>query len=665
MHAPQRGKQTTSERRRISQKCCYYKTANVNNENTTIMKKYYLPLAAAATMFAGCANDDVVVSEVVQEVTGPAITFGSSNVSGQTRATLSGSAAAGKLNGEFVVYGTKHTAAEDKTQDNDLIAFQNYKVTYNASSAGATESNTHNWEYVGVAPYASTKVSPAITSTSQTVKYWDYSATQGYTFTAFAGKTFLDKDGAKVNKILGNDAENATKYDKGYTVTIPSGATLDEIFFSDRVEVEKSKFGNPVVLTFRNFGAKVRVGFYETVPGYSVKIDKFYYDGNVGSVVTSFTAMNTEVSDGTFKAALQNVNSAAADGNTVKVTYYGDNAANQNQAKVNSGSSSTYQYTFTLGTGITNASLSTVATNPTWDTSDGDHYTTVYPNLDNTNPMLIRCDYTLTADDGSGETIKVKNARVTVPTQYVQWKSNYAYTYLFKISNNTNGTTGDPAQDKEGLYPITFDAVVVEATDYRQETTTTVASNSVTSYAKDGYTHGKDVYFVNTNTTDHSVICPAAVGDNETGKAQVYSVTGGKSEAEILAYLTGSTHNGVTLTAVTTSLTHEVPSADGTMLVFGEDTDGKRGAAKFTPSAAGTYVYVYCTTKYVAPTYEKVGDSANWDDAKTYYYKTTGGVYYTASGISADNFAANKSNLYTQTSAGTPGVYDVKVITVN
>ena len=623
------------------------------------MKKSNLAFAAlGAMLLAGCVNDDNSVS-TGEEINNSSIGF-NLTVPGQTRATLSGKDAADKLSNEFVVFGIKGTG------DDAQNAFTNYKVEFTENSAGTTESNSNNWEYVGKNPYAEEKVSPAVT-TAQTVKYWDYSAAN-YTFTAFAGKDFLANENAKVVKIT----DGTDSYANGYTVTVPSAASLDKIFFSDRKVVEKSTgYNQPVALTFRNFGAKIRVGFYETIPGYSVKINKFYYDSDAAAVVTKFGDMtNTETSK--FVAALQNVNPSAATGNTVTVTYYGSGADNENQPKVNSGSTANYQYTLTLGTGIAGQTLATESTIPTWDQTSGG-WTMVYPNLEASTPMLIRCDYTLTSLDGSGETIEVKNARVTVPVQYCQWKSNYAYTYLFKISNNTNGTTGDNPTDPDnpdgpqGLYPITFDAVVVESTDYAQNTTTT---NSVTSYAKDGYANGKDVYFVNTTknvtegATSYKVLAPTAIGD-VAGNAQVYSLSwasGSASivEGDVIAKLTGL-HNGLTMTAVSPVATLEetVPSDDGTTLNFGTN-----GAVKFTPSAAGTYAYVYCTTKYVAPTYSTAA-ATSYTEGTTYYAKTTDGVYYVASGITdAASFAKYSGDLYTKTDNGTAGVYDVKVITV-
>ena len=697
------------------------------------MKKNGLLLMSAAILMAGCtANDDLVHGVTsLENPTNQAINF-NMKTAAVTRSTLSGQSAADKLNGEFVVYGTKTGTAT-------TVAFNNYVVKHDVTTnnsvgtdytAGTTSTNTSGWEYVGVKQYEVAKVSPTTPSgNSQTVKYWDYSAST-YQFTAFSAKKLLSgtpADGApfvSVNTtaaVTGNDGSEtsaATPQATGYTLNIPANADLDSIFFSDRVTVNKADgdYGKPVVLTFRNFGARVRVGFYETVPGYSVTIDKFYTDDDASAVVTDFTKMNKAENDATFKASLENINKTTA--NPISVSYYesGDNA---NQVKLAT-SSATHLYTLTLGGGLKGATLGKTADKATYTetttsgetTTNSNGYTTVYPMPENTSSMLIKCDYTLTADDGSGETIKVKNARVIVPNQYVQWKSNYAYTYLFKISDKSNGTTGNytpggggsgsgesgdqEKSDKEGLYPITFDAVVVESTDYQQENITTVATNSVTSYALKSnvtangeYKAGTDIYFVDTKA-DGTVIAPKSVASEVAGSAQVYKLTSTKikepTEADVIAQLTGL-DNGLTMTAETedgkkATVVGEVPSADGTKITMkGTNSDSessKDAAVKFAIPAITSenaspeyYAYVYCGTKYVAPSYKKTEDES-FNGRTTYYFEangTTSGsdtkkVYYVASNITSANFAEFKDRLYVVDQAGTPGVYDVKVVKV-
>ena len=97
-------------------------------------------------------------------------------------------------------------------------------------------------------------------------------------------------------------------------------------------------------------------------------------------------------------------------------------------------------------------------------------------------PLLVKLDFTMTADDGSADVIHVRGARAIVPAEFVKWKSNFAYTYIFKISDRTNGTTGetdenDEPVDPEGLKPITFDAIVVDVTEERQQTISSVSTN--------------------------------------------------------------------------------------------------------------------------------------------------------------------------------------------
>ncbi len=628
-------------------------------------KTYFFLIAATAMTFAGCANDDYAVDGKETAKT-DAIGFNFS-LPNTTRADIVGEKAAEKLQSEFVVYGTKHADAEDATAANDQAVFTNYKVVYEPGSAGKSESNTANWEYAGINPYTS-GITPLVGS--QTVKYWDYSAADGYTFYAFAGKDQLSGK-ITVDKTLAATGTGATKYDKGYIVKATSGANLSNVYYSDRVEVAKGDYGKSVVLKFRNLGTRVRVGFYETVPGYSVKINRFYFDTDASAAVTLFKDMEDK-STTAFKAALWNVDANAAAGNNLTVTYYGDGSSFKNQPKVTN-STVKYTGTLTLGDGLVNTTLAETSSAPTWD--NGGDYTVVYPNETCATPMLVRCDYTLTALDNSGETIEVKNARVVIPAEYVQWKPNFAYTYIFKISNNTNGTTGnnptdpdDPSSgDEEGLHPISFDAVAVDVTDGNFEDIATVSTNNVITYAKNStsagdYKGGNDIYVVNEDTKAHSVIAPAAIG-TATGEAKVYKLNKAFTEGEVIAQLKGLPM-GIIFTDASASLVTDgkVPASDGTTYDF-----GAKGAVKFTPAevtTAGTteyYAYVYTVTANTPATYDPATAYAT---TTTYYFKTAGGVYYPASGISNENFESNKSNLYVQTAPGTVGVYDVKVITV-
>ena len=631
-------------------------------------KSLVMLLAVSGTVLVSCTQSEYIGDTLAQSGNNGEIAF-SGGTRALTRADLYGGDAAQKLSNAFVVYGTKHATAEDATATNDAVVFDNFQVGYTAGTAGTTASNSSDWEYVGKTAY-----SAAVTST-QAIKYWDLSAAEGYTFYAFSSTDISYPAGASdkvaVEKVTADPSTTSPSlYNKGYKVTVKDGATLNNLYFSDRVEVAKANYGKTVDLTFRNVGSKVRVGFYETIPGYSVKIDKFYIDATAVAdpfvPVTTFPAMKSGQTDG-FYASLQNVKSAtSSDAQVLNVTYYPATTATEviNRPKL---TNPTLGYEKTLkigdGTGFINTTLGTTASAPTWAVADG-KYTPVFPFEGNSNPMLIKLDFTLTAEDGTGDEIHVRGARAIVPVQYVQWKSNFAYTYIFKISDLTNGTTGtvdengDPTDD-EGLKAITFDAIVVDVANEKQETITTVATNSITTYAEGAivneYTSGKPIYVVVSNDASHAVLTPTGIG-TAAGNAQVYSLTKSATEAEVLAQLTGSPM-GITMTAVSPAATKEstVPLTDGTTPSISN--------VKFTPAAAGTYAYVYTTTAYVAPTYE-AQTSGTYDSSKTYYLKSSNGVYYTVTVPTEEAFNANKANLYLQTSAGTPGVYDVKVIKV-
>lgn len=637
------------------------------------MKKNLYFAAMALVALASCTSDEFVGDVTTPPDNSPsvsnAIVF-SPTTKGITRADFYGEAAATKLGNKFVVYGTKHVSAEDETDGNDAVVYNNFQVAWATSTAGTTASNSSDWEYVGLQAYDAT---PA----SQGIKYWDYSAANGYTFYAFSSSDIsypqdATNDKVVVTKVTEDASSPGSLYNKGYSVTVKNGATLNNLYFSDRVPVAKTNYDKTVSFTFRNIGAKVRVGFYETIPGYDVKIDNFYIDGDAADVVTDFAEMNVAKTDG-FYASLQNVKRGTDQ--TLNVTYYdATNPTIENRPTLTNPTGG-FDYSLKLGngSGIIGKTLKTTAADPTWvagKTADY-FYIPVFPHEGNVNPLLLKLDFTMTANDGSGDVIKVRGARAIVPAEYVQWKSNFAYTYLFKISDKSNGTTGevdangDPISDPEGLKPITFDAIVVDVDEELQQTITSVSTNSITTYAKgaitDEYTNGEPIYVVITDNSDmiapeHDVITPSDIGTAAT-EAQVYSLSQAATEAEVLAKLNGSPISGLTLTAVDPAATIEttIPLVDGTAPSIAN--------VKFTPSAAGYYAYVYTRTAYVATTYKAV-TTGQYSSSKTYYLRSDNGVYYAVSVPNEAAFEENLAILKEVDAAGTTGVYDVKVIKV-
>ena len=265
---------------------------------------------------------------------------------------------------------------------------------------------------------------------------------------------------------------------------------------------------------------------------------------------------------------------------------------------VNDGTTMTKQnnwYGGKLGTGIT---MGTTSTAPSWGTDADMNTTSKYftvipsPSALTAQPLLIKCDYVLTADDGKNETIKVSGATAAIPAAFCKWNPNTSYTYLFKISDNTNGTTGTPGTtDPEGLFPITFDAAVIAEIDGTQQgTITTVSTPSITTYQEGSvtdegikYKKNTPIYFTVQNDETGALKTLTALSNYGTpveGNIQVYVTDPGKTEAD-MALVRPVEGNKFTTTigaAAQAINGQEVPTGNW---------------ASFTPTVARTYVIEY------------------------------------------------------------------------
>lgn len=478
------------------------------------MKKYlfFATAIATASLFTGCSNNEYVGDQPEAfNGTDGAIAF-SMGKANTTRAKIIDREAARKLNDVFYVYGKKYTGSPEVAK----TVFDTYKVKYVESSANSTASNTKGWEYVGTlwANGGHEKSNVGGQVDNQTIKYWDYSARQ-YTFYAFSANPadVINSDDPNIKvSATGNPST-----DPSYTVTIKEAASIGDLYFADKKEVEKNDYAGQgdtpadkaVQLTFRNLASKVRVGFYETVPGYSIKIKKMY-------------GADTDESTSEFKAECPNTK--AKQNSQITVTYKGGTKDDKYYAVVSGkkeedgNTELSAVNTLTLGTGVFGSELRTTSSSPTWDTNNGE-YTFFWPQTNDDNkPLKIKVDYTLKSTDGSQEEINVTGATATVPADYVKWAANTAYTYIFKISDNTNGSTGGEG-GTEGLYPITFDAVVE---DYANKGyITTVSTPSVTA-SQDGVTFvdpGSGIKFV----TNKDIFLKVMTGNTEVTGVKIKS----------------------------------------------------------------------------------------------------------------------------------------------
>lgn len=407
------------------------------------MKKYYFVSAIAALALASCANDDFlgeVPGNNPSAVNGKEISF-SGEAGKMSRANKENADAASALGSRFWVYGTK------KISDTDKLVYNNYLVKYTDQTG--TTPTTKAWQYSGLnnsndagdgnTTYNYTTAVENAYKTEQGLKFWDYSASS-YTFTAFSAPSAdLTGESPKIKVKKENDT---------YKITLNNDADVDRLYFSDKKTISTSNYKEGVQFTFRNIIAKVRVGMYTTIPGYTVQIKKFYTGDN----------QTTEHND-KFAANAENT-ALVLDGSEYIVSYNTDNTPKLEIPTT--GRAASQATILELGSNLLNNNLGTSKDNVTFDKKDG-AFTCFLPQTA-TDDMKIKVDYQLTSTDGSKETIDVKGATVSVGKDKINWKINHSYTYIFKISVNTNGTTGGEGSTV-GLYPITFDAVVEDFTE--------------------------------------------------------------------------------------------------------------------------------------------------------------------------------------------------------
>lgn len=698
------------------------------------MKKYFL-FACVAAALVSCSSDEFLGENQGLTQENGAIVFTSANQKAQ-RATA-GAAAADLLGGNFIVEGFK--GAETATAQASDLVFDNYLVVWGQNTAGKTEDNTNDWKYVGVTESnkmaASELTGLGRTISEQSIKYWDYS-TSNYAFAAYSAGTLNMVSGTSVP--VAGVSVHVTKITdplgaNAYTFTAKNATDLSKCYYTDVTPVAKVNYNKPVTLNFKNLAAKVRIGMYETVPGYSVKDVQFFADGTstyvavAAAQVTKKDVFAVDVYDDTH-APLHSAGDDWADGTyydiagtsiaeavakkTVLTSNYYDSDGSHTYAKgtvynggttyyaPKAGDDATFYLTGTnkfpeagaitvgfplLGTsnsakngynkadvtvapeaGSTTTTKTFGALTDNYTTAEkseaagkylgrelakatmagastDNYFTPVIP-VSTEAALTLRVNYTLVSTDGSGEEIHVWGAKAVVPANFCEWQPNYAYTYIFKISDNTNGSTDKLGSTTEGLFPITFDAVVADITDAsaEQTTVTTVATPSVTTYQY-GHKQGEeykagDIYVEVVKDADLETL---------TSKATLYTTTDDlATEADVIDALQMSTatspnivgRNGLTLVPETTPIdlgAHSIPAVDGTTISVAA---GK--SAKFTAVADKNYVFVYdyttgTPTQSVLYSFDNaasaVGATEPTDWAGNYFTKTVvaGVVTYT------------------------------------
>lgn len=545
------------------------------------MNKYFIA-AASALALASCSSDDFLGEIQGNEQNGAtsAINFGG-DTGKITRDPSTGKTAADLLENNFVVVGFKGNKTD--AANNENYAFDHYNVNFKYGSAFSTESNRAGWEYVnqdmnvkGTKPAASLAQGGA---EQQTIKYWDHSCAS-YDFIAFS----MGKKDAASKYATPTHVDKGHLKDAAYTLS-GNVNTLSECYISDMKTVTEPNYNKTSVsMSFRHLASKVRMALFEIVPGYVISDVKFYTDteatsttanpegtligkfNNSGTLTVYFPTTGTKhATEKDYNKAHVKFTASTTAGETGVLNHKGFGAVkygNQDEGAISAGS--TY--------------LSQNAAKPSYC---GDGYQNVLPSEGAASAITLRIDYKLTSVDGSNETINVKGATATVPAEYTEWKSGYAYTYIFKISPDTNGSTGGSST---GLTAISFDAVVVDdEANGLQETITTVSDNSFTTY---GYKDNKVTTNGNEYVNGTEIYATVYSAGATVAPQKLYTVTleAGATQTINEASVANAITNGK---KDATAKTWTVSDYEGKTMVVTETADGFATTVTEVPAGPG------------------------------------------------------------------------------
>ncbi|MCR5269880.1 MAG: fimbrillin family protein [Prevotella sp.] len=438
-------------------------------------------LTVTAVALASCSSDDLVDRSAAENEAPIAFSVEKKNI---TRAT--NLEALGHYN--FGVWAYKYGASltTQKVMDNYLVGYSDgagngydkTNATTWASTIGSETDHTSPWfyEYLGTTEYLNEVAAKGYTkdqaaymsaNANQYLRYWDlkYTNTNFYAYTPYraAGVSF-DESNKKIT--VANTAQVAGYNDPSLQEFMYAGAQATNAELKD------------VKLNFKHLGAQVNLRFYEDVRGYKVQIIDVT-DAKSGIQATPATkSSNTYTKADYYTSCGATIDFTTVGTPTATVNHTGATTTQDNlKFLIPAGTTDGLtEYTSKLSTKY-NVIPEAVATGNTQNYAKSS--TVYYPVAQPENSEVgftFHVSYKLIAED-NGEEITVHNARVYVPAKngsefIAAWQPNTKYTYTFKITKDSKGTT-DPDDTTIDItnpdvpatptvYPIVFDGATVE-----------------------------------------------------------------------------------------------------------------------------------------------------------------------------------------------------------
>lgn len=398
------------------------------------MMKKILTYAVSALALASCSSDSLVSDSPVNNEAPIVFNAGQKNITRSTKLEAA----------DYYDFGV--WAYKTKSGSFDVV-MNNYQVGCSGYGSFKKEGATDGtWFYDGL--------------NSQVLRYWDlsYDNTNFYAYAPYNTAVSFDKD---------------TK-----TITVPASVNLagtdhDVIYAGTKMTNSSHE---KVPLEFKHLGAKVNLKFYHNIPGYKVELLEVTSGGNDIQATPATPG-------GTSYVVAHYFTKAEA---TIK---YNDNMVPTASVDVTGEGNSDDNLVFQLPDGSKEVPAETTGTQNYLE-SPTTYYAVAQPKTSTTG-FTFHVSFKLTAEDNN-EVIIVRDARVFVPasvtvtdsssdpatttTTYIAaWQPNTKYTYTFKITKDTNGTTKETTPDvtkpevpaTPALYPIIFDNITI--VDYEND----------------------------------------------------------------------------------------------------------------------------------------------------------------------------------------------------
>ncbi len=515
------------------------------------MKKSKLFLFAVAAALVGCSSESLINDSVAQKTKETPIGFNvqKQNI---TRATnleavkhYNFGVWAWKVEG-------KNSLADQEVMNNYLVGFGGNNVGYDHTNAttwkatsGETSDHTSPWFYEGLGTgeydytgsdgyYTKSQSDYMSKNANQYLRYWDlaYTKTNFYCYAPYNKNVTFAHGSSSSASVM---TFPATAIRDGYDEPLNSAyndysRTLGEYMYAGVQATNSAKAD--VTVPFKHMGAQLFIRFYEDIPGYKVEIIELNGDngtmksGLSGDIVkgiqaTPATLSGTTYGNGTYYTTQgATVSFAESDAKATYAASWGTDAKTKTNdtplmfkiPQEGLSTASVAPANLTDYTGLNSTTHKIIKEALTGDGAQEYSYspTIYYPVAQpttSTTGLTFHISYRIIAEDNK-EVITVHNATVHVPVSgaaktgtstspltdqasvlITAWQPNVKYTYTFKFTKNSTGTTNpetpinptDPTPSTtKSLYPIVFDAATIE--DYTENISVYEVSGISTTY---------------------------------------------------------------------------------------------------------------------------------------------------------------------------------------